>query len=146
MIFSMEGSRGEILQPVILDSCVWIAYFAENDTCHVRACKIFDLVEDDIFLIPEQVFAEVCTVLRNKATEQEVSRFVSFVALNESANVVRDSDDVFNIAVEEFITHKKLSFVDALLLTYAEAYFVITFDEELKKHVIDKRGYLNRIP
>ena len=123
----------EIKNETIIDSCVWIAFFMENDSLHKKAL----LFEKDILetkYMPDFVFFEICTVLRKKGGLDYCKIFVEYIEKNESIKIislVSDIDSFSSFFLQE--KYGKLSFIDSTLvyLNINDNCKIVTFDGEL---------------
>lgn len=119
---------------MILDSCVWIALLNEKDSLHRKAITLFQDISIDTVGIPDHVYSEILTILRLRASEEACFQFLQLVKDHDITLFFANRHDIsFTTAI--FLEHKKLSFVDSLLLYWKKnkGAKVITFDKALEK-------------
>lgn len=118
----------------ILDSNVWIALFNERDSQHAKAQKVIPLIALPV-IMPEYIILEVCSVLVQKASKEVADRFLDRVCDNADIQILYCDEQQFNELCTLFrqSTHRKLSFIDSVLLHLAKEYLLITFDATLHK-------------
>ncbi len=118
------------VRPLVLDSCVWIAYLHKEDSQHEKACVLLNTSEVRVH-VPEYVLVEVVQALSNKGRRQQAVNFLDRV-LSDPSVFIPVADLVYDTAVRFRKDEKgKLSFVDMALLVLSERYDVITFDKHL---------------
>jgi len=117
---------------VILDSCVWISFFSFKDSNHEKAKKVIGNIEGAV-LVPEIVFGEVVTIMRQRKQEDAIKKFSALCF--ESSMLLPTDRLLWRTAVRYPDAPKKLSFVDTSLYILSREYEVITFDKALKKAV-----------
>jgi predicted nucleic acid-binding protein len=125
----------EIKNEIIIDSCVWIAFFIENDSLHEKSL----LLEADILktkYIPDFVFFEVCTVLRKKGGLSFCKIFIEYIEKNTDIQIISLVSDLQSFS-NFFLSEKynKLSFIDSTLvyLNIKDNCKIVTFDKEILK-------------
>lgn len=118
----------------ILDSSVIIAFFRIREENHKKAVSIF--FKEDSFVVPDYVFSEVLTVLKQKEGLETVRKCTDFLMNTKNVEMQTIDLEVFSEAMKFFVSQKnKLSFVDTLLLIFSKFknYPLLTFDKELGK-------------
>jgi len=125
----------------ILDSSVWIALFNESDSQYRKANELFDKIQPPL-IIPEYVFIEVCTILTQKVGKSTADLFISIALENQNAQVLVIDEEFFYHLIEFYqsLDGKHLSFIDSVLLRLSRTYNVITFDEKLKRAIIEQKS------
>lgn len=118
----------------IIDTCVWIALFHENDSTHSRALEVTREYYGSNVWIPDFVFGETLSVLRRKADPEKCQNFVKFLD-QVGVEMVLTQQDYYKKALRYFFQFKGLSFFDCLLLVCAmdNKSNLLTFDRELEK-------------
>ncbi len=129
---------------IIIDSSVWIALFSKEDSCHVKATQ---MGFRDLYLVeqtmPDIVFYETITVLKNKKNTPAANQFteyttkVSHITIRLFYEYNREVLKLFNSPVAE-----GLSYVDTLLLYLSRDYHILTFDDNLKAKIRKYGGLL----
>lgn len=127
---------------IIIDSSVWIAYLSTKDSGHNKAIG-FEYLYLQEQTIPDIVFYETITVLKNKKLTDVMNHFMNY-ATNESQITIRlfyeynrEVLKLFNSPVAE-----GLSYVDTLLLYLSRDYHILTFDDNLKARIRKYGGLL----
>ena len=119
---------------IILDSCIWIAFFHRDDSCHKKAFQIINGKNSKNIIINDHIYAEILNVLRNKTSEKECADFIT--TLNEcKIEIERTEKEIITLANFIFFHNPKLSFTDSIIIAQAatrNADFV-TFDQNLQK-------------
>jgi predicted nucleic acid-binding protein len=116
--------------PVVLDSCVWIAFLCKTDSQHSKANKLVATLGADI-LVPEYVLLEVATVLRQKKYNAEACVFVKKV-IHDPGVFLPAQNSVYDVATLFCAENRRtLSFVDVALLDLSAVYEIVTFDKKL---------------
>jgi predicted nucleic acid-binding protein len=123
---------------VILDSCVWVALFHENDVHHKAAEAIFSTIDSPV-IVPEYVLMEVTNALVRKAGKARANDFIQFLSKSESFFLQHIDSAELEILMHFFTNspHEKLSFVDHHLLMLSKNHKVLTFDEKLKGELFE---------
>ena len=119
---------------VVFDSNVWIAYLANDDSQHEKACLLFEKFK--AIVVPEYVILEVATVLSQKKDQKTAQSFVKMLRATEGLEILLAGSDLFFEFMDFYITQpkNKLSFVDvSLLYLSSQGLKVVTFDRELEK-------------
>jgi len=120
---------------VILDSCVLIAYFRENELNHDEAVKIME--QSRKIIINDYVLGEIYTVimLRDSQTKaKEVLNWIIRDPLIQTERLLKQElDEVIDTLNQN---NAKLSFVDVSLVVQAKSLNceLITFDKKLKNY------------
>jgi predicted nucleic acid-binding protein len=117
---------------LIIDSCVWIAYFNLNDSQHQKAQNVFAKIKDGVVLT-EYLIVEIASVLALRSNKENADKFLEFAQNNKDIDVILSDKSFFTRTVETFKNtgNNKLSFVDCSLLMLSEHNEVITFDKAL---------------
>lgn len=117
---------------VILDSSVWVGFLVKADSNHFSAIKELSGLSPDDLIVPDFVFIEVLTVLRNKKLDDAGNAFLAFVS-GQKLKMLFGDEDILLLAVNLFIRFKKLSFVDCKIMAMAklEKAELVTFDKAL---------------
>ncbi len=120
---------------IILDSNVWIAFFAEDDSQHEKAVQIF--IREPKITVTEYCVLETATILINKTNEDVANRFLDHITENEDVEILYSSQHSFQETMRVFREKngKKLSAIDASLLYLSMEHEVITFDKDLEKAI-----------
>lgn len=121
---------------LILDTNVWIAYLEQSDSQHEKASRIFDLIDQKIW-IPEYILLEILNVLLRKAGKKRADEFLSMLFQNRDLEIIWNSEEIRAKLLSFFLSNKleKLSFVDQSLLFLSSNYKILTFDKELARLV-----------
>ena len=120
---------------IILDSCVWIAYFISSDSLHKRALSLANEIEKYEVIVPEYILLEVVSVLKAQKYHKEAREFAKRI-MQTGALLVSDPDLPEKSLRKCFEkANSKLSFVDSALLVLSKKYEVISFDKALAKRL-----------
>lgn len=124
----------------ILDSSVWIAFFHEADSQHVKALRVFKALSSKILLL-DYIILEVASVLAMRASKGIADLFLERVLDNAAIDVsVCDQDQFFDFCDRyRHLPDEKLSFVDSVLLSLSARHDVVTFDIALKRAVANRK-------
>lgn len=116
----------------LVDSCVFIALFSEEDAFHNKASALSRTLVGRIY-VPYCVMNEVVTVLTYKHTLAHAKAFLAYLTQNEQIVIVGD-DAVAEMVFFETLA-ARISFTDAALLHLAQKLpaELITFDTQLKR-------------
>lgn len=126
----------------IIDSGVWIASLNEDDSNHKKAL-LFDPLYVREQTIPDIVFYEVLTVLKNKKLNDPMNMFIEYTTKESCVGIRlfyeynREVLKLFSSPIAE-----GLSYVDTLLLYLSRNYYILTFDERLQKRIKEFGGLL----
>ncbi len=128
---------------IIVDTNVWVGYFNKDDSNHIKSLKYKNLLIQDQ-IMPDIVFYESLTVLRNKSKNNEpLNAFTDYAtkAVQISIKLFYENNrDVLNLFIRE---HKDgLSYVDVLLLYLSNEYHILTFDDKLRQRIKEVGGKL----
>lgn len=118
----------------ILDSSVIIALFRKNELLHKKAVELF--MQDENYLIPDDVLAEVLTVLKIRENFEKAQAGANFLLNVENIEIRETDSEIFQKALDFFLNNKnRLSFIDTLILVLSreEELEVATFDKDLAK-------------
>lgn len=120
-----------IYNKIILDSCVFIALYNENDEFHNEAISIFEFYKDNIILVSNYVIQEVTTVLTYKFWKQKADLFIDDI-MNSNNILILQSDTFEEMKFFKTI-NSKMSFTDIslLYLSIKQDSLLITFDKQL---------------
>jgi predicted nucleic acid-binding protein len=124
----------------IVDTCVWVALFNRDDSCHERALENINLLKQ-VSIVPDFILAETATVLKLKSHINIANSFLEHVR-NSELSIISFSEmqDDFSL---EFMKedNDKLSYIDSSLLAMHKTgkYKIITFDENLLKLMKKKK-------
>jgi predicted nucleic acid-binding protein len=122
---------------VILDTSVWISLFRESDINHDKAKRvIIKESKNKEQIMPDLIFYETITVLRNKSTIEKSILFMDFAKDNNDITIklfYENNRDIAKLAYDQGFS--KLSYVDLLLLYLSKQYTIVTFDKELSKAI-----------
>ena len=120
---------------IILDSCVWVAYFVSSDSLHRKALLLVSEIEENEIIVPEYVLLEVVTVLKAQKYHKQAKEFAKRVV--ESEALLFSSQDLLNKSLRKCFEkeNSKLSFVDSALLALSKKYKIISFDKALMKQL-----------
>jgi predicted nucleic acid-binding protein len=127
----------------IIDTNIWVSFFNEEDENHNKTRSFQHLFFNEQ-IIPDLVFYETLTVLKNKVKDNIIlDKFKNFATESEQVTIklfYENNRDVLNL----FIREKKggLSYVDTLLLYLSKEYYILTFDKELTKRIKESGGLL----
>ena len=125
-----------VTKEIIVDSSVWISYFDEDDSQHLKAENLLEKLSEP-FLVPEYILLEVVTVLRQKHREAELQQFLDS-ATRDDVYLPAGNLGVMVASCYADKKYQKLLFVDVALALLAKKYKIITFDKALKQ-VIEKQ-------
>jgi predicted nucleic acid-binding protein len=125
---------------IVLDSSVWIAFLNKKDSQHNKAEKFLESIQSKI-IVPEYVILEVCSVLLAKVGKKTANLFLEIIMDNQDIEVLFSNKIFFLELVEYFknILRKNLSFVDIALLYLSNSYEVATFDNKLKRAILNRK-------
>ncbi len=121
---------------IIFDSNIWIAFLHKEDSQHLKAKQLFDCLAARIY-IPEYVLIEILNVLKNKASNISLNRFIDLLK-NFPAIEIIFSNEAFTMNLLDIVQENAidgLSFVDQMLLYLSKDYQIYTFDEKLQKAI-----------
>lgn len=123
-------------RPLVLDSCVWVAYLHVEDSQHAKACALFE-GSDQAIKVPEYVLVEVINVLSLKKRRRQATAFMDRVLSN--SDVFIPANDIAHDTALQYRAKQntKLSFVDCALLVLHEQCDVVTFDRALSRALAD---------
>jgi predicted nucleic acid-binding protein len=117
----------------ILDTNIWTSFFLVSDSNHEKATEIIkNESKNQLQIMPDLVFYEAITVLRNKSGIEKSTLFMDLVKNTVDINVrlfYENNRDIAKLAYD--VNFSKLSYVDLLLLYLSKEYTIITFDKEL---------------
>jgi predicted nucleic acid-binding protein len=118
----------------LVDSSVLVAFYSEEDSLHERAKKALFSAERP-FVVHEYIAIETITVLMQQLGKAAADIFVDTLLHNADYEMLYMFDTGFIFAASEFrkVKTKQLSFADSALLSLAEGYTVLTFDEALNR-------------
>lgn len=122
----------------IIDSCVWISYFLEDDSNHNRAVNIIENLDSNIkIFITDYIIIEVITILLQKSWKDNSENFIDIIEHIEQVEIIHGSQVLFKKFLRFFSENNyyKLSFIDQSLLYLSQDFEVITFDKELLKAI-----------
>lgn len=119
---------------MIVDSCVLIGFINKFDSSHKAALELIKNLNIGELQITEHVYTETLTVLRNRGSEEFVSKFLAFLKTYE-IDILLTEKETLLLATKEFIINKKLSFTDCILFSMVQlsSSQLITFDQNLQK-------------
>lgn len=118
----------------ILDSSVIIALFRKSELLHKKAVELF--MQDENYLIPDDVLAEVLTVLKIRENFETAQKCANFLLNVEDIEIRETESEIFQKALDFFLNNKnRLSFIDTLILVLSreKELEVATFDKDLAK-------------
>jgi len=126
------------VRPLVLDSCVWVAYLHTEDSQHKKACALLNGSQVPI-RVPEYVLVEVVTVLSQKKQRQQAVAFMERVL--SDADVFMPAHDVAHETAKQFRAKEnaKLSFADCALVVLQQTCEVMTFDRALSRALTTRR-------
>ncbi len=117
---------------IIIDSNIWISYFSNIDSNHTKAKNILETFSCDYQIMPDLVFYEVITVLKNKSSFENSMMFIDFIKNNKDITIqlfYEQNREVLDLSGnKEFVN---LSYVDTLLLYLSKTHTIVTFDKQL---------------
>ena len=119
---------------IILDSCVWIAFFHKEDSQHEKAKDLISITANQI-IIPEYIALEVATVLQNKKLKQMANTFLSLIFDKNSTFIFLPSQNFLKTKDVFQKQEKNLAFVDCSLAALSKEYQILTFDTALEKYI-----------
>ncbi len=121
----------------LIDSSVFVAFYAEGDSCHADAVAILNEIESAELLVHSYVIQEVVSVLTYKLGVTVAKKFIADMqqANNISLLPVDAQRDIKSFSAR----NKKISLVDSVLIDVSQIWQVplITFDKEL--HTLAKQ-------
>ena len=121
---------------IIFDSNVWLAFFNHKEIHHKQSKELMKQYLSEL-IVPEYVALEVATVLQNKKKKQVADQFLTTIK-NQELNLLPINQKTFWQSVNIFqAQNKKLSFVDATLVTLSQEYEIKTFDQALAKVILN---------
>ena len=119
---------------VLVDSCIWISFFFENDTNHAKAVKLFEYLAKQEYhlVVTRTILLEVFTVLKRK----KLSTFNQIVKdfLNNRLAYIDLTPIEFRAGcLDIFKQNRHLSIVDSFLVFLAKnkKYKILSFDKHL---------------
>jgi predicted nucleic acid-binding protein len=116
----------------LVDSSVFISFYAEGDSCHADAVAILSEIESSELLVHPYVIQEVVSVLTYKLGVTAAKKFIADIqqANNISILPVDAQRDMKSFSAR----NKKISLVDSALIDISQMWQVplITFDKELR--------------
>jgi predicted nucleic acid-binding protein len=121
---------------IILDSCVWIAFFHKEDSQHEKAQELISITANEI-IIPEYVVLEVSTVLQNKKLKQMADNFLSLIFDQNSTFTFLPSQNFLETKDVFQNQEKNLAFVDCSLVALSKDYQILTFDTALERYIAE---------
>ena len=127
---------------IILDTNIILAFLFEEDSQHKKARDMLQKYQNQNFIIPKEIWQETINVVANRRgsdaailVDETLQKFVSYQDFN-----VSDSQIWKHIFIK--IPDHHLSFVDCLLiyLSQKEKLTVLSFDQELNKHISNTKN------
>ena len=139
-----------MVKKILVDSNILIALYCPQDSQHLKAKKIIELLTQDKveFFIHSLIILEVLTVLKQK-TKTEILKKVkqylfdpNYYILLEEKFLLQPDDFVFRI----FEENKNISLVDAKLieLAFLKNLNLLTLDQRLRRTA--KKYQINLLP
>lgn len=120
----------------IIDSSVWISAFNSEDANNKLALQYVEYFEQEQW-VPDIVFYEVLSVLKNKLKNKALlDKFVDYTKNNGNISIrlfYEHNREVLKTFTYE--TTGRLSYVDSLLVYLSRDYWILTFDEDIKKEI-----------
>ena len=125
-----------MIELIILDSSVLVAYFNTKDELHEKSLEFLEKTkkEQDKVVVPAQVIFEISAVLKRLGAAQvETAKFCE--ELTKSSEVQPTTVQALDKALALFKTNKKLSLTDSFLVVLSGELNarIATFDQELLK-------------
>ena len=115
----------------VIDSCVFIAAFYQEDSKHREAIQIFSDLQLKSFIVHPYVIQETATVLTYKLGPYAAFLFIQ--TITKAANATITSVDI-GTEMNYFISlKKKVSFTDSTLINLAKTLNagLVTFDKQM---------------
>jgi len=118
---------------IVLDSNIFIWAFCESDSLHQEAIWLFNLYNDNIFIVSYPVVQEVCSIFSIRFWKDKADNFIKFLKTTE--NIILVNNDIINDMDMYLKYNDKISFTDISLISTAKLYSadLITFDKQLLK-------------
>jgi predicted nucleic acid-binding protein len=125
----------------LVDSSVLVALYNEEDSQHEKAKKAFSTTQRPL-VVHEYVAIECINIALKRTEKAEADIFLDILLHNSDYEILYAQDSGFLSAVAEFKKNKtkQLSFVDTALLSLADGYDILTFDETLNRAIKKKSG------
>lgn len=126
----------------IIDSCIWVAYFREVDSCYKEARQIIALklsennsnLAKNIF-VPPEILIETVNTLKRRANKSVSRDFLRFIELSSQISTMPLGHlNFFDTATDWYMEQKgSLSMNDLLLVAMAifHEFQLLTFDKAL---------------
>jgi predicted nucleic acid-binding protein len=127
----MKSSTSEA-RPILIDSCVLIAYFRKDETQHQIATDFINGLEK--FFVNDYVISEVMTVLQLRESRETMKKAVEVLSRNKHVQILRLTWEEFAQTVDFMQkSSEEISFVDCslLILGRSRELLVGTFDKAL---------------
>lgn len=120
---------------IILDSNIWIAFLNTQDSQHLKAVKVFNSLDSNIF-ITEYLIIEIATILSVKVNKRLANQFLDQIIKTKGIYLLK-SEIFFEKTLNLFqkVKNNKLSFIDISLFYLSSKYSIITFDSDLEKAI-----------
>lgn len=126
------------MKKIIVDSCVWIAYYLKKDKFHKKAEYFLSWLEDqeDIkIIINEYILSETLTFLRRKVRSslKNLKKVMDFFLNDERIDLFYTNPDLFNEALKIFEKYDKFSITDSIIfLLYfnLKPNYLLTYDDD----------------
>lgn len=121
---------------LVLDSCIWIAFWNTTDSQHEKAVDLFSSNDEEV-LLPEYILVEVLNVLLLKANKKAADLWLKKILNSEWVRILPSTPNLLKENLDYFLKnkHSKLSFIDQSLVILSRKYQVLTFDKELAKNL-----------
>jgi len=122
------------MEKIIIDTSFLVALLNANDNLHSKAKEAFFERKISKIQLYDYIYSETLTVLRYKAPEHQCESFLRFIA-GFQMEIYLSNQKKYSLATQYFHKHKKLSFVDCLIIATAklENATILTFDKQLQK-------------
>ena len=120
---------------ILLDSCILIAYFRENEVKHSAAVEIIN--NNDEIILSDYVLSEIYTVLMIREDLDIAKKAINWIISCPKINIIKiKENEIKNILLFIDNNKAKLSFVDISLLVISKNrwYKLISYDTELIKY------------
>ncbi len=125
----------------LVDTSVLVAAFSNSDSLHEQGVKALTDCRQPL-IIHEYVLLESATVLMSRVSKQVSDTFLTSIITSASVQILYSSPTHFFGTLHSFLGSKtkQLSFVDAALLSLADQYQVLTFDDALQRAITKKKA------
>lgn len=127
----------------IIDTSFWISLLNHDDSNHKESLKYKNLAFNDQ-IMPDLVFYEILTVLKNKIKNEDLLKtFTDFATNRNQVNIklyYENNREVLKYFIDE--KNRSLSYTDSLLLYLSKEYHILTFDKNLRSRIKEAGGLL----